>query len=203
MSTILSSFLPPYINELNIPPQGIQRLNLSRNKLVELSEPAQQFLRTNQTLRVLSLEGNFLRDSAIKALAKSLSENPETVLQDLLLGNNAFGDDGIVALAEWMQVSTSLKVLSIGKNDITNKGALALKKTLQSCSIKAPMEDIIGLRDNSRISDKTLISDVEKQLEVLLQNRLFLLERSAAAAPPPPLSGTTKSPHRPWRSPGP
>ena len=193
VSTILGALLPGSSNEsCKSPFQGIKRLNLSRNKLVELSEQAHQFLRTNRTLQVLSLEGNFLRDSSIVLLAKSLSQNSETVLQDLLLGNNAFGDAGVIALAGWMQVSTSLKVLSIGKNDISNKGALALKTTLQSCSIKAPMEDIVGLEDNSRISDKALISDIEKQLEVLLQNRLFLRERSAAAAPPPPRTATRR-----------
>mmetsp|Transcript_30227 Transcript_30227/g.46113 ORF Transcript_30227/g.46113 Transcript_30227/m.46113 type:complete len:835 (+) Transcript_30227:64-2568(+) len=152
----------------------IQRLNLSRNKIIDFSPITLEFFRTTQTLQVLSLEGNFLRDAAISLMAKALIQNFHLPLQDLFLGSNAFSDEGLISLAEFIQVSTNLKVLSVGKNNISSIGALVLKETLHTCN--APMEEILGLDDNHLITDKTVVAAIEKQLDVMVQNRLYQSE---------------------------
>lgn len=179
----------------------IRRLNLSRNKIMDFSPITLQFFETTQTLQVLSLEGNFLRDAAISQLAKALIQNPQLALHDLLLGSNAFSDEGLISLSEFIQVSTHLKVLSVGKNNITSIGALVLQETLQTCN--APMEEVIGLEDNPLITDKTVVASVQKQLEILLKNRLFQSESHSLMSSSSSTCSSSLPPSSPQLSPSP
>jgi Ran GTPase-activating protein (RanGAP) involved in mRNA processing and transport len=84
-----------------------------------------QALRTNTTLKTLSLSRNKLTDADARLLAEGLHDN--STLESLDVRENKLSDDGIVALANAAEESgTGLRRLSVIKNPFRMKGALAL-----------------------------------------------------------------------------
>jgi len=69
-------------------------------------------LKQNQTLRKVLLSSNLLGDSAVEALADSLTVN--SGLEMLLMGDNPFGDEGAHRLCEVLcRSNRALQVLDI------------------------------------------------------------------------------------------
>jgi Ran GTPase-activating protein (RanGAP) involved in mRNA processing and transport len=126
----------------------IRCLNLSHNELWDLDQGhdgIQSFLASNQSLRVLNLEGNFLHDEAVESLAIGLAQNENAALERLYIGWNAFGDDGTVALAKMLETNDNMVVLGLVQNEIQNTGARAL---LSAMDVNTSLREISGLWKN-------------------------------------------------------
>ena len=67
--------------------------------------------------------------ASYKILAEYL-DNPETILQQLMLESNKTGDKPVCLLASALQYNNYLKFLNLSKNNITDIGACALSKML-------------------------------------------------------------------------
>jgi Ran GTPase-activating protein (RanGAP) involved in mRNA processing and transport len=90
-----------------------------------------QALRTNTTLKILSLSRNKLTDVDARLLAEGLHDN--STLESLDVRENNLSDDGIVALANAAEESgTGLRRLSVIKNPFRMKGALALLNAVRN-----------------------------------------------------------------------
>ena len=100
------------------------------------------FLPHTKTLLALNLYSNRLFDRGLYPLIKVLSTNC-LVLQKLHLGANRISNDGAFALAEMLKSNTTLTVLLLDRNRISDDGVHFLSnalihhnKTLQELSLK-------------------------------------------------------------------
>ena len=97
------------------------------------SWPLAAALGKNCTLRAINLQGNGLNAESVAALADALAQNEESCLEELLLGFNPIGDDGVHRL--WGLVAGSaaaqIHTLCLCKCDVTDVGA---KLMLQAAS---------------------------------------------------------------------
>lgn len=122
----------------------------------------QSFLHNNETLQELNLDGNCLHDEGAEYIAESLQINKYRggILQKLHLGWNGIGDIGAIALAKALESSTTIRVLGLAENDITNSGARAL---LSALAVNVSMKEISGLYHN-RIDRKFIIVAIKRLL---------------------------------------
>eukprot|EP00934_Nitzschia_sp_Nitz4_P008025 Nitzschia sp. Nitz4//scaffold224_size33420//23814//28117//NITZ4_007891-RA/size33420-augustus-gene-0.43-mRNA-1//1//CDS//3329542653//8015//frame0 len=159
----------------------LSKLNLSRNQIWSLSESSRTFFASNQTLTTLNLENNFLRDASVGMLATCISNNENTVLEKLYLGNNAIGKFGAEALSGMLRQNSVLTTLGLTGNEIGDEGAKLLLGALET---NGTLQEISGLYAN-HIANQNLIHDIEKALELRLQNsmsRAFSIPTSPASA---------------------
>jgi Ran GTPase-activating protein (RanGAP) involved in mRNA processing and transport len=83
----------------------------------------------SQTMKVLELENNMLRHDGEMALADSLQMN--TSLTNIYLGVNIIGRRGSFAIANALKVNISLMELNLLWNPIGDDGAIALAGALK------------------------------------------------------------------------
>ena len=136
----------------------LRMLNFAHNEIWDPDDGS--FFSTNTTLELLNLEGNFIHDEGIEAIAKGLFANKSSVLQRLFLGWNGIGDDGCMQLARMLERNNSLVILGLGENDITSAGARALLASLASNS---SLREITGLYHN-QIDRKFIVAAIKRLL---------------------------------------
>ena len=80
------------------------------------------------SLKACNLRDNYITDKAAKALASVISNN--TKLEELYLGNNQL-QSGIIKIAITLQKVSTLKVLDLDNNNITEPAAKELSKAIE------------------------------------------------------------------------
>lgn len=136
----------------------LHTLNLSQNEIWDMDDNS--YLRTNKTLRVLNMDGNFMHDEGAEHIANAIAENKYTVIEKLFLGWNGIADDGAIALAKMMEANSTLQVLGLAENDITNTGARAI---LSALAVNTSVREISGLYHN-QIDRKFIIVAIKRLL---------------------------------------
>lgn len=137
----------------------LRMLNFAHNEIWDPDDGT--FFATNQTLELINLEGNFIHDEGIEAIAKGMKANKRCVLQRLFLGWNGIGDEGCMQLARMLETNHSLTTLGLGENDITSVGARALLSSLAS---NGSLREITGLYHN-QIDRKFIVAAIKRLLQ--------------------------------------
>jgi hypothetical protein len=88
-----------------------------------------QGLLDNNRLRLLDLTGSRMDDAAVRCLCNGL-KTASSGVEFLSLDFNSFGDDGVVALANMLEVNRSLTELHLFGNRVTSVGAEHLSQAL-------------------------------------------------------------------------
>mmetsp|Transcript_37350 Transcript_37350/g.57949 ORF Transcript_37350/g.57949 Transcript_37350/m.57949 type:complete len:1510 (+) Transcript_37350:109-4638(+) len=136
----------------------IQILNLSQNEIWDMDDGS--FLGNNKTLKVLNLDGNFMHDEGAEQIAKAMASNRQSVVEKLFLGWNGISDEGATALAKMMEENSTLQVLGLAENDISNTGARAI---LSALAVNTSVREISGLYHN-QIDRKFIIVAIKRLL---------------------------------------
>eukprot|EP00339_Tiarina_fusa_P021777 CAMPEP_0117079836 /NCGR_PEP_ID=MMETSP0472-20121206/56345_1 /TAXON_ID=693140 ORGANISM="Tiarina fusus, Strain LIS" /NCGR_SAMPLE_ID=MMETSP0472 /ASSEMBLY_ACC=CAM_ASM_000603 /LENGTH=661 /DNA_ID=CAMNT_0004807261 /DNA_START=277 /DNA_END=2260 /DNA_ORIENTATION=+ len=138
---------------------ALRMINFAHNEIWDPDDGS--FFATNATLELVNLEGNFIHDEGIEAIAKGLRANHRrTKLVKLYLGWNGIGDEGCMQLAYMLESNTSLETLGLGENDVTSTGARAL---LSSLANNNTLREITGLYHN-QIDRKFIIAAIKRLL---------------------------------------
>jgi len=137
----------------------IKMINLAHNEIWDPDDGS--FFATNTTIELLNLEGNFIHDEGIEAIARGIWQNRGTNLERLYLGWNGIGDDGCIQLAKMLESNTKLVTLGLGENDITSIGARAI---LASMASNSTLKEITGLYHN-QIDRKFIIVAIKQLLQ--------------------------------------
>mmetsp|Transcript_9746 Transcript_9746/g.22926 ORF Transcript_9746/g.22926 Transcript_9746/m.22926 type:complete len:1441 (-) Transcript_9746:184-4506(-) len=138
----------------------IKMLNFAHNEIWDPDDGS--FFASNSSLQLLNLEGNFIHDEGVEAIAKGMIRNVDnTNLKHLFLGWNGIGDEGAIQLARMFASNTSLETLGLGENDITSVGARAMLACLAS---NATLREITGLYHN-QIDRKFIIAAIKRLLQ--------------------------------------
>ena len=140
------------------PNPALHTLDMSHNEIWDLDDG--EFLRKNQSLKILNLDGNYLHDEGVDTLAVAISENSGSKIEQLMLGWNGIGDDGAIALGRMIEKNGTLQVLGLVENEITNVGARAL---LSSLAGNNSVREIQGLYHN-QIERKFIIVAIKRLL---------------------------------------
>lgn len=142
----------------------IKMLNFAHNEIWDPDDGS--FFANNTSLQLLNLEGNFIHDEGVEAVAKGLIRNASrTNLNHLFLGWNGIGDEGAIQLARMFSSNRSLETLGLGENDITSVGARAMLACLASNST---LREITGLYHN-QIDRKFIIAAIKRLLQSHVQ----------------------------------
>ncbi|KAL3928890.1 MAG: hypothetical protein SGBAC_012449 [Bacillariaceae sp.] len=137
----------------------IKMLNFAHNEIWDPDDGS--FFASNSSLQLLNLEGNFIHDEGVEAIAKGMIRNVDrTNLKHLFLGWNGIGDEGAIQLARMFASNSSLETLGLGENDITSVGARAMLACLASNS---SLREITGLYHN-QIDRKFIIAAIKRLL---------------------------------------
>lgn len=117
---------------INNPSSHVKELSLGYQNLwqspkIEI-EGFVRSLRSNKSLKSLSLARNKLTDSDMLLLATALACNAN--IERLDIRENFLSDDGISTLAEIIETGTGIRRISVVKNPFQNTGALALLKAV-------------------------------------------------------------------------
>lgn len=137
---------------------ALNTLNLSQNEIWDLDDGS--FLGTNRTLKVLNMDGNFMHDEGAEHISNAIAGNKHSIIEKLYLGWNGIADDGATALAKMMEANSTLQVLGLAENDISNAGARAL---LSALAINTSVREISGLYHN-QIDRKFIIVAIKRLL---------------------------------------
>jgi len=138
----------------------IKMLNFAHNEIWDPDDGS--FFASNSSLQLLNLEGNFIHDEGVEAIAKGMIRNVDnTNLKHLFLGWNGIGDEGAIQLARMFANNSSLETLGLGENDITSVGARAILACLASNST---LQEITGLYHN-QIDRKFIIAAIKRLLQ--------------------------------------
>ncbi|XP_059817361.1 NACHT, LRR and PYD domains-containing protein 3-like isoform X2 [Hypanus sabinus] len=129
---------------LRNPECKIQKLGLRDNSLTDSGvEDLVAALSTNPSLTELDLSENKLGDSGVKLVSAAL-RNPECKIQKLLLYNVGLRDSGAEDLAFALITNSSLTVLDLGLNSLTDRSVPALRRVI----LTLPSLGRIGLHWN-------------------------------------------------------
>jgi hypothetical protein len=140
------------------PNPAIHTLNLAQNEIWDMDDGT--FLKTNKTLKVLNLDGNFMHDEGAEQIANAIAGNKRTKMEKLYLGWNGIADEGAQALAKMMEVNSTIQVLGLAENDISNTGARAM---LSALAVNTSVREISGLYHN-QIDRKFIIVAIKRLL---------------------------------------
>ncbi len=144
----------------------LRMLNFAHNEIWDPDDGT--FFASNLSLELINLEGNFIHDEGIEAIAKGMFANKKCGLKRLYLGWNGIGDEGCMQLAKMLETNKSLVILGLGENDITSIGARALLAALAS---NVTMREITGLYHN-QIDRKFIVAAIKR----LLQSRVEIVD---------------------------
>ena len=156
----------------------LRMLNLAHNEIWDLGDGS--FFVSNKSLKLLSLEGNFIHDEGVSAIANGIGNNPNTKLEKLLLGWNGIGDVGVQSLAQMLEVNQSLRTIGLAENEITSSGARAILSALAS---NTTLRDIAGLYHN-QIERKFIVVAIKRLLHAHSEQNAgatMTIEEDAAA----------------------
>mmetsp|Transcript_11090 Transcript_11090/g.26633 ORF Transcript_11090/g.26633 Transcript_11090/m.26633 type:complete len:1650 (-) Transcript_11090:171-5120(-) len=137
---------------------SIQMINFAHNEIWDVDDGS--FFSTNTSLQLFNLEGNFIHDEGVHAIADGLLANPKTQLKELFLGWNGIGDEGCLHLARMLESNNMLEKVGLGENDISSVGARAL---LNCLSHNKKLNEITGLYHN-HIDRKFVIEAISRIL---------------------------------------
>lgn len=137
----------------------LRMLNFAHNEIWDPDDGS--FFANNTTLELLNLEGNFIHDEGIEAIAKGMHANKKCALQRLYLGWNGIGDEGCMQIARMLETNSSLRILGLGENDITSAGARALLASLAS---NESLREVTGLYHN-QIDRKFIVAAIKSLLQ--------------------------------------
>ena len=140
------------------PSPAIKTLNLAQNEIWDMDDGS--FLKNNTTLKTFNLDGNFMHDEGAEQIATAIASNPKSVIERLYLGWNGIADDGASALAKMMETNSTLQVLGLAENDISNTGARAI---LSALAVNTSVREISGLYHN-QIDRKFIIVAIKRLL---------------------------------------
>lgn len=138
---------------------SLRMLNFAHNEIWDPDDGS--FFASNTTLELINLEGNFIHDEGIEAIAKGMAGNQGCVLHSLFLGWNGIGDEGCMQIATMLETNRSLMTLGLGENDITSSGARAL---LSSLAQNRTLREITGLYHN-QIDRKFIVAAIKRLLQ--------------------------------------
>lgn len=136
----------------------IKMLNFAHNEIWDPDDGS--FFAANATVELLNMEGNFIHDEGIEAIATGIRANERCKLERLYLGWNGIGDEGCIQLAKMIETNTSLIALGVGENDITSVGARSILSSLASNNT---LREITGLYHN-QIDRKFIIVAIKQLL---------------------------------------
>jgi len=136
----------------------IQMINFAHNEIWDVDDGT--FFSNNKSLQLFNLEGNFIHDEGVQAIADGLLANPDTQLAEIYLGWNGIGDEGCLHLSRMIEQNTTLEKLGLGENDITSIGARAM---LNSLAQNKKLNEITGLYHN-QIDRKFVIEAISRIL---------------------------------------
>ncbi|XP_059849575.1 NACHT, LRR and PYD domains-containing protein 3-like isoform X1 [Hypanus sabinus] len=146
---------------LRDPECKIQRLWLGENSLTEsCATDLGDALSKNDSLTMLELGRNELRDLGVKLVSASLS-SPACKLKQLWLRDVGLTDSCIEDLASALMSNLSLNDLDLGSNSLTDRSVPALQRLI----LEHPSLHQFGLRNNPFSSDR------ENQLKSLQEKR--------------------------------
>jgi Ran GTPase-activating protein (RanGAP) involved in mRNA processing and transport len=98
------------------------------------------------------LLNNHLSDSGVDHLSKILSTNNST-LKILGLGSNDITDNGVQSLARMLKINQSLTVLGLVSNEITDQGLQCLANVLANNNTTL---QVLHLSKNQSITDRSV-----------------------------------------------
>ena len=110
---------------------SLQKLWLSGNHLGSSTVVIVNALAGITSLKELALNDNKNRSEEL-ALALALVITKNTLLDTLLLSDNALNDDGVIKIAQSLCKHTKLKKLNLQNNNVTEKAAVALASVIAS-----------------------------------------------------------------------
>ncbi|UJR34216.1 hypothetical protein I4U23_021622 [Adineta vaga] len=116
-----------------------------------------QALENNSTLIGLNLYSNRLCDQGIQPLINLLSTN-QCVLEKLHLGANKISNQGILLLSEILKTNTTLKVLWLDNNQISDESIHVLSKVL--CHQNRTLQEL-SLKKNPLITSLSITDFIE------------------------------------------
>ncbi|XP_059811562.1 NACHT, LRR and PYD domains-containing protein 3-like isoform X2 [Hypanus sabinus] len=128
----------------------IQKLGLKNNSFTaSCAKNLACILRTNHSLIKLELDNNKLEDSGVKLLSEVL-RNPQCKIQELRLWDVSLTDSFCEDLAIALKTNCSLKLLSLGDNNIGDLGVTRLSKEMVKLQCKLQELDLYnnGLTDS-------------------------------------------------------
>ena len=136
----------------------IQMINFAHNEIWDVDDGS--FFSNNCSLQLFNLEGNFIHDEGVQAIADGLLANPSSQLSELYLGWNGIGDEGCLHLSRMIELNATVEKLGLGENDITSIGARAI---LNSLTQNKKLNEITGLYHN-QIDRKFVIEAISRIL---------------------------------------
>ncbi|XP_072893756.1 NACHT, LRR and PYD domains-containing protein 3-like isoform X2 [Hemitrygon akajei] len=146
---------------LREPECKIQRLWLGENSLTEsCATDLGDALSKNDSLMMLELGRNELRDLGVKLVSASLS-SPDCKLKQLWLRDVGLTDSCIEDLVSALMTNPSLNDLDLGSNSLTDRSVPDLQRLI----LEHPSLQQFGLRNNPFSSDR------ENQLKSLQEER--------------------------------
>jgi O-acetyl-ADP-ribose deacetylase (regulator of RNase III) len=171
-SSILHAFRDnPASSENNQEELSIQMINFAHNEIWDVDDGS--FFSTNESLRLFNLEGNFIHDEGVHAIADGLLSNTKSQLTELYLGWNGIGDEGCLHLSRMIEAKNTLEKLGLGENDITSVGARGL---LNSLAQNKSLNEITGLYHN-QIDRKFVIEAISR----ILYSHMDVVSKAAEA----------------------
>jgi Ran GTPase-activating protein (RanGAP) involved in mRNA processing and transport len=166
-------------NLLNI--DTLKNLKLDRNSLSSKSLSfIGAYLIGNNSVQLLDISDNKYASNendyaGPTALAVSLSKNSS--LTKLCMRANRVNDIGVFAFAELLKVNSTLKVLDLGGNCITDQGARYLLWNAKMCNQVLEIVDLRfnKIQDKNKIKDEVdrLITSREKELEIIWETPIM------------------------------
>jgi len=135
---------------------SIQMINFAHNEIWDVDDGS--FFSSNTSLQLFNLEGNFIHDEGVHAIADGLLSNTHSQLKELYLGWNGIGDEGCLHLARMIESNNTVEKLGLGENDVTSVGARAL---LNSLAHNKSLNEITGLYHN-QIDRKFVIEAISR-----------------------------------------
>lgn len=85
-------------------------------------------------LSALALQDNGIGPDGAKHLAAALRSDSGAMIRSLNLWHNSLGDEGVAHLAEPLRENSSLEVLNLGFNDLSDEAVEGLSQALEGCS---------------------------------------------------------------------
>lgn len=104
------------------------------------------------TLQKLSISNNYLSDTSMRHLSESLSYNAST-LKVLVLSSNDITDQGLIYLSDMLKTNNILTVLGLQDNKITDKSTQYLCQAIQSYNNTIQE---VSLYSNKSITDESI-----------------------------------------------
>ena len=135
--------------------QTLIHLNLSWNSINKFTDRFTPLLHHNNSLKSLRLEYCDLGNDAAEALAVGVAGN--RCLQDLYLSGNGIGDEGLEHFVNYVFMNrrnSTLKVLDVANNLISDVSATSLLQTLETVPVEELGELCVVVLDSNELSDE-------------------------------------------------